>query len=120
MLSGIDIVDKGLCLSRKGFYYQQETRHQRLRQIAKTTTIKRDKLYVTRILDYARINKAAPEFSSLAVALMLFSGEQRQEDLPHYKSAFHAQGICAYFRILEQSCRDAKRIARIIVISWMY
>ena len=119
VLSGIDIVDKGLCLSRKGvewFYNQQKLRHQRQRQIAKTTTNKRDELYVTRILDYARIDKTAPEFSSLAVALTLFSGEQRQEDLPHYTSAFHAQGICAYLRILEEPCRDAKRIARICVI----
>ena len=119
VLSGIDIVDKELCLSRKGvewFYNQQKMRHQRQRQIAKTTTNKRDELYVTRILDYARIDKAAPEFSSLAVALTLFSGEQRQEDLPYYTSAFHAQGICAYLRILEQPCRDAKRVARICVI----
>ena len=119
VLSGIDLVNDELCLKREGvewFYNQQRSRHQRQRQMAKTHTNTRDELYVTRILDYVRVDKTAPEFSSLAVAITLYSGVQRQEDLPSYTSAIQCRGICAYLRILDEPSCDARRVARICVI----
>jgi hypothetical protein len=119
VLSGIDVGNPNLLLKREGvewFYNQQKSRHQRHRQIAKTTTNTRDELYISRILDYARIDKSAPEFSPLAVASTLYSGVQRQEDLPPYTSAIESRGICAYFRILDEPSRDARVAARICVI----
>ena len=119
VLSGIDLVNDKLLLRREGvewFYNQQRSRHQRQRQMAMTHNNTRDELYITRILDYVRIDKTAPEFSPLAVAITLYSGVQRQEDLPSYTSAIESRGICAYLRILGEPSSDARRAARICVI----
>lgn len=119
VLSSIDLVNDRLHLKREGvewFYNQQRSRHQRQRQMAKTHTNTQDELWITRILDYARVDKTAPEFSSLAVAITLYSGVQRQEDLPSYTSATESRGICAYLRILDEPSCDARRVARICVI----
>lgn len=119
VLSSIDLANDKLLLKREGvewFFNQQKARHQRQRQMARTHTNSRDELYITRILDYVRIDKSAPEFSSLAVAITLYSGVQRQEDLPSYTSAIETRGICAYLRILEEPSCDARRAARICVI----
>lgn len=119
VLSGIDVENHNLLLKREGvewFYNQQKSRHQRQRQIAKSHHNTRDELYIARILDYVRIDKSAPEFSPLAVAITLYSGVQRQEDLPPYTSAIESRGICAYFRILDEPSRDARAAARICVI----
>ena len=119
VLSGIDLVNDKLCLKREGvewFYNQQRSRHQRQRQMAKTHCNTRDELYITRILDYVRVDKTAPEFSSLEVAIALFSGVQMQDGLPSYTSAIESRGICAYLRILDGPSCDARRAARTRVI----
>ncbi|KAL6716659.1 hypothetical protein ACLMJK_006227 [Lecanora helva] len=119
VLSVIDLIDEKLLLKREGiewFYNQQALRHQRHRQMTKTHTNARDELYVTRILDFARLDKSAPEFSPLAVAIALYSGDQRYSDLEPDTSAFVSQGICAYLRILEDPSHDARRVSRVCVI----
>ena len=118
-LSGIDVVNDKLLPSRKGvewFYNQQRARHQRQRQIAKSHTNNKEELYVSRILDYARLDKGAPEFSPLAVANTLFSGVQRKDDILPGVTAIESQGICCYYRMLLGPSRDARVCARICVI----
>ena len=119
LLSSTDILNEKLYLKRAGvewLYNHQKSRHQRRRQMAKTHNNTREEKFVFRILDYVRIDKTAPEFSSLAVVSTLFSGVQREEDLPPYTSAIVAAGICAYLLILEEPSREAGRSARIRVI----
>ena len=80
VLSGIDLMNTNLFLKRDGvewFYKQQQARHKRQRQMAKTHTNPREERHIFRILDYVRIDKSAPEFSPLAIAHALFSGDQR-------------------------------------------
>ena len=118
VLSGIDLVDQKLCLSRSGvewLYNQSKKRHERQRQMAKTHNNPRPELYITRILDFVRDDKNAPEISPLTVALSLFSGRQISEDHESWTSAASISGICAYLKILEGPSRT-KEAARIRVV----
>ena len=118
-LSGIDIIDRNLYLCRSGvewFYNQQKARHKRQQQIGRTHNRAETELFVSRLVDYARLDKKAPEFSPLAIANSLFSGTQRVKDIPPGTSAIESQGICCYYRMLLGISRDARECARICVV----
>ena len=73
-------------------------------------------MYLWRILDNARVDKAAPEYSRLCVVHTLFTGELKKEDVNSDTSAISGKGICCYYRMLSEPSREARVAARISVI----
>ena len=92
----------------------------RQKQSHKDKTTTRTEKFVERLLDFVRADRSTPEFSPLAVVHSLFTGRQRltkEHDILPDISAYQAQGICCYYKILVEPSRDAAFAARIGVVA---
>ncbi|KAL1642570.1 hypothetical protein SLS58_005339 [Diplodia intermedia] len=118
VLSGIDMLGRKMRLNRSGlecFYNQQHTRLVVQRKGARN--IEKEELFVYRIVEHIKVDKDAPEYSPLAVANTLFSGNQMNKNIQASTSAFAAQGICCFFNILQQKePREGSVVSRVCVV----
>ncbi|KAI0103638.1 hypothetical protein GGR51DRAFT_573140 [Nemania sp. FL0031] len=120
VLSGIELPVANLYPRRSGvewLYNQQKLRHQHQRQKAHTHSNPHLGKFVERVINRnPRGDKYALEFFLLAIAAVLFSGEQRMADIKRFTSAVTSYGTCAYYRILTNLSRQAHIAARVRVI----
>jgi hypothetical protein len=119
VLSGVELQHKSLYPTRAGvecFFNQQKSRLMRQRGAAKETKTVKDELFLYRVLEYVKFTKIAPEYSPLAMAHMIFSGRQLNEDIRPYSSAISSDGICCFYKILVEPSRDPAISAQVCVL----